>query len=194
MLTAESRGAVDGSAVIQWELRPVDQCGWRWRVTYSWLASNLVGGDTNSEEDVFVRDRPSNLMQIATSAAFLQPATGFSGRADLSSDGKYVVYDSTATTSRAPDANGNAPDIFTHAGIVPEIDQVTCQASIGPAPFGIGPACACGQNTLRIAGKGFGPDASVNLGVGVTTVVVSATPTLLTVQATVANGSSGRGA
>ena len=53
------------------------------------------------------------------------------------------------------------------------------------------PNLAWGANTLRITGKGFGPDVSVDLGAGVTINNIQRTPTQIDVALTVANGASG---
>ena len=53
------------------------------------------------------------------------------------------------------------------------------------------PTLAWGPNTLRITGKGFGPNVSVDLGAGVTINNVQHTPTQIDVDLTVANGGSG---
>ena len=128
------------------------------RVSFSSLASDLVPGDTNAQDDIFVRDRTSGVTQIASTTFFLDPANGFSGRSALSDDGRYVAFDSTATNLVTPDANGSAPDIFTRAAVVPQIDSV---ARVGSLAFGgqfeAAPRLGWGRHTLRITGKGFGP-------------------------------------
>ncbi len=110
----------------------------------------------------------------------------------MSDDGRYVAFDSTATNLVTPDANGNAPDIFTRAAVVPQIDSV---ARVGSLTFGgqfeAAPRLGWGRHTLRITGKGFGPDVSVALGAGVTILNVQRTPTQINVELSVANGSSG---
>ena len=151
-----------------------------------------MAGDTNAHDDIFVRDRTSGLTQIASTTSLLDPANGFSGRSAMSDDGRYVAFDSTATNLVTPDANGNAHDIFTRAAVVPHIDSV---ARVGSLTFGgqfeAAPRLGWGRHTLRITGKGFGPDVSVALGAGVTILNVQRTPTQINVELRVANGSSG---
>ncbi len=188
-VTAESR-APDGSAANNGSFDPSISADGT-RVTYSSLATNLVDGDTNGEEDVFVRDRRSNLTQIASTASFLELSAGFSGRSDLSADGRYVAYDSTAPNLVTPDANGNAPDIFTHAAIVPVIYNVVRYGTVFPlGSFESAAHLNWGSSTLHVRGQGFAPDVTVDLGPNVAISNVTRTPTDIYFQADVTNGTA----
>lgn len=153
------------------------------RVSFSSFATDLVAGDTNAYDDVFVRDRASHLTQIASTTTQLDLANGFSGRSALSDDGRYVAFDSTATNLATPDSNASAPDIFTRAAIVPRIDGV---ARLGTNASWVG----WGTSTLRITGAGFGPGVAVDLGAGVTILGVHEAPTQIDVDISVATGSA----
>ena len=74
-------------------------------------ASNLVDGDTNGEWDVFIRDRQLGLTErVSVSSAGAQTnAISFAGA--LSSDGRYVAFESTAANLVIGDLN-NKDDIF----------------------------------------------------------------------------------
>jgi Tol biopolymer transport system component len=83
-------------------------------VVFSSTASNLVPGDTNVGHDVFIRDRASGTTErISVSSA------GIEGNSDsdcgnlttVSSDGRYVVFESSATNLVSGDTN-NAWDVF----------------------------------------------------------------------------------
>jgi Tol biopolymer transport system component len=77
------------------------------------LASNLVPGDTNGVSDVFLRDLATGKTErISLSSAGLQ-GNSSSYNADVSDDGRYVVFDSHATNLVAGDTNGRS-DVFRH--------------------------------------------------------------------------------
>jgi Tol biopolymer transport system component len=74
-------------------------------------ASNLVSGDTNGARDVFVRDLQTGettRVSVSTSTA---EANGDSFAPTLSSDGRYVAFESAATNLVDGDTN-DANDIF----------------------------------------------------------------------------------
>jgi Tol biopolymer transport system component len=80
-------------------------------VAFSSSASNLVPGDTNAKEDIFVRDRVAGTTQrVSISSAGVQ-ADGNSTDASISGDGRYVAFQSGATNLVAGDTNGFG-DIF----------------------------------------------------------------------------------
>lgn len=75
--------------------------------------SNLVSGDTNLVDDVFVRDMASNAItrvSVATGSPGTQ-ANGLSRWASMSADGRYVAFESQASNLVASDTNGYS-DIF----------------------------------------------------------------------------------
>jgi len=76
-------------------------------VAFTSSASNLVPGDTNGNNDVFIRDRQTGQ---TTSAG----TTGNGPALDVSIDGagRYVAFDSFATNLTSTDANGFAYDVF----------------------------------------------------------------------------------
>jgi Tol biopolymer transport system component len=73
-------------------------------------ASNLVAGDTNGVADVFVRDGDGPPLRVSVSTGGEQ-ANGPSSQPDLSYDGRYVVFTSSASNLVPGDTNG-APDVF----------------------------------------------------------------------------------
>ena len=82
----------------------------RYVVFYS-SATNLVAGDTNNEDDVFVRDMDLGI----TSRVSVSPAgtegNNSSGAPAISPDGQHITFGSSATNLVAGDTNGNS-DIF----------------------------------------------------------------------------------
>jgi Tol biopolymer transport system component len=76
-------------------------------------ASNLVAGDTNSAWDIFVRDRESGETRRVSVSSSGAEGKGNSYSADVSADGRYVCFSSTASNLVAGDTN-NATDIFVY--------------------------------------------------------------------------------
>jgi hypothetical protein len=74
-------------------------------------ASNLVGGDTNNETDIFVHDRQTGRTIRASIASDGTEANAGSGYPNLSGDGRYVTFSSGATNLVAGDTNGKT-DVF----------------------------------------------------------------------------------
>lgn len=80
-------------------------------VAFSSLASNLVAQDTNSANDVFIRDRL--LGTLARASLGTGGVEGDSGSSNpfLSWDGRFLAFRSYATNFAAQDLN-SAPDVF----------------------------------------------------------------------------------
>ena len=74
-------------------------------VGYSSKASNLVPGDTNQVEDVFVLDRQSGVTaRVSVSSGGVQ-GNGASIKPALTADGRYVLFQSYASNLVAGDTN-----------------------------------------------------------------------------------------
>src|SRR5512139_932176 len=84
-------------------------------VTFGSLATNLVGGDTNSVQDIFVRDRQTNTTTRVSVATGGSQANypGSSYRPSISADGRFVAFDSVATNLVGSDTNALS-DVFVH--------------------------------------------------------------------------------
>ena len=82
-------------------------------VAFTSGASNLVAGDTNGYEDVFVHDRTTGTTARVSVAAGGVQANGGSGYPSISADGRYVAFASEASNLVAGDTNG-ALDVFVH--------------------------------------------------------------------------------
>ena len=74
-------------------------------------ASNLVAGDTNGVEDVFVRDRQTGITEIVSVATGGVQGNARSRECAISADGRYVVFTSAANNLVSGDTN-NLEDIF----------------------------------------------------------------------------------
>lgn len=82
-------------------------------ILFSSEASNLVAGDTNGQEDVFVLDRGSGAIErVSLSSAGVQ-ADGSSEAGSISPDGRYVVFVSDAANLVSGDENGDY-DVFRY--------------------------------------------------------------------------------
>ena len=80
-------------------------------VTFRSDATNLVANDTNNTFDIFVRDRQANTTtRVSLSTAGVE-ANGSSNDSDISADGRFVAFQSSATNLVANDTN-NDNDIF----------------------------------------------------------------------------------
>jgi Tol biopolymer transport system component len=76
-------------------------------------ASNLVSGDTNGVPDIFVHDRISGTTTRVSVDSAGGQSNASSNVPSISSDGRYVAFESSATNLVAGDANG-VEDVFVH--------------------------------------------------------------------------------
>ncbi|MCX5264812.1 hypothetical protein [Streptomyces sp. NBC_00199] len=82
-------------------------------VAFASLARDLVSGDTNRMDDVFVRDRQTGAVtRISVDSAGGQ-ANNASRNPSISADGRYVAFESVATNLVAGDTN-RYRDVFVH--------------------------------------------------------------------------------
>jgi Tol biopolymer transport system component len=79
--------------------------------TFTSVASNLVAGDTNRVQDVFVRDRSRALTTRISVGPRGRQANGESDVPAVSADGRYVAFQSDATNLVPADTNGRL-DVF----------------------------------------------------------------------------------
>ncbi len=81
-------------------------------VAFDSQASNLVAGDTNAMFDVFVHDRLTGYVErISVSSAGVEAQGGDSYSQVVTPDGRYVVYNSSASNLVPGDTNG-VHDVF----------------------------------------------------------------------------------
>jgi Tol biopolymer transport system component len=80
-------------------------------VAFESFSNNLVSGDTNNASDIFLRDRVMGTTARVSVSSGGNQASGFSFQPTISSDGRYVAFESDAPDLVSPDAN-NANDIF----------------------------------------------------------------------------------
>jgi len=65
-------------------------------IAFDSSASNLVPGDTNGHTDVFIKDVETGAVALVSTASHGQHGNGDSGAADVSEDGRYVAFESSA--------------------------------------------------------------------------------------------------
>ncbi|MFI0844489.1 hypothetical protein [Mesorhizobium sp. IMUNJ 23232] len=80
-------------------------------VVFDSVADNLVGGDLNGKSDVFLRDMVTGSIVMLSITGFGGFSNGDSYGADISADGRYVTFYSTASNLTAGDSN-NTTDVF----------------------------------------------------------------------------------
>jgi hypothetical protein len=104
--------ASDGTHGNSWSSRPSISADGRRIGFHSW-SNNLVVGDTNNFQDIFVRDvvLPTT-RRVSVDSAGLQ-ADHHSYELDVSADGRFVAFQSDGKNLVPGDTNGNY-DIFVH--------------------------------------------------------------------------------
>jgi len=80
-------------------------------VAFSSYAANLVGGDTNGVQDVFVRDRTTKTTTRLSVSSVGAQSDGESQEPAISADGRYVAFCSSAANLVGGDTN-NSGDVF----------------------------------------------------------------------------------
>lgn len=82
-------------------------------VVFTSRATNLVVGDTNASDDIFVHDRQTSQTSRVSVSTGGGQSDGVSQRPSISADGRYVAFWSSATNLVADDTNGQI-DVFVH--------------------------------------------------------------------------------
>lgn len=82
-------------------------------VAFEAYASNLVPGDTNAKDDVFLHDRQTGKTERVSISDKGGEGNSDSWEASISSDGRYIVFISYASNLVSGDHNG-VEDIFVH--------------------------------------------------------------------------------
>jgi hypothetical protein len=106
-------------------------------VIYASYASNLVAGDTNGREDVFVRDRRRGTTHRVDVGPGGVQANGAGFAIGISAGGRYRVFASHASNLVAGDTNG-AWDVFIRDRHTSRTVRVDLTATGGQANHGIG--------------------------------------------------------
>ena len=115
-------------------------------VAFQSSASNLVPGDTNAREDVFLRDRLSDVTRRVSVGAGGRQANGDSAGGALSADGRFVAFISIATNLVPPDRNQTF-DVFVRDRQTRITERITV------LPDGRGACCFSNRPTLSADGR-----------------------------------------
>ena len=98
-------------------------------VAFDSLASNLVEGDTNGVNDIFVHDRRTDVttrVSVDSSGVQGNGSSGFG--ASISGDGLFIAFGSEATNLVEQDTN-NVADVFVHDRQTGEITRVSVDST-----------------------------------------------------------------
>ena len=161
-------------------------------IVFTSAAANLVAGDTNGVEDVFLRNRRSGLTERISVSSSGAQANGRSGNATMIPDGSILLFESEASDLVAADTNG-VSDVFLRERAIATTERVSLRTLGGQANGpSYAPSCAvdarvvafASDATNLVAGDGNGAtDVFVrNRGFGfagtATTVVLTVQPRL----------------
>lgn len=126
-------------------------------VLFDSFATNLVSGDTNGSEDVFVHDRRTGRTNVVSVARDNTPGDWASGNSQISGDGRYAAYGTVASNIVPGDTNWTY-DIAVGFVSRPTIARVT--------PAHLVPGAR--DQVVSIRGTWYRSDARVSFGAGVT--------------------------
>lgn len=90
----------------------------------------LVPGDTNDQADVFVRDLQAGVTERVSLTASGQEIGVEAMYPDISGDGRFVIFTSTAATVVPDDTNG-APDVFVRDRLLATTKRVSVRTDGG---------------------------------------------------------------
>jgi Tol biopolymer transport system component len=101
-------------------------------VAFYSFASNLVMGDTNGVSDIFLRDtQTGTTTRLSVNSSGMQ-ANNSSSFPTLSADGRFIVFESSATNLTSNDTNGK-DDIFLYNVQTSTITRISVDSSGGQA-------------------------------------------------------------
>jgi Tol biopolymer transport system component len=141
LVTQTPEGAAGNGAALHPDLTPDGRL-----VAFMSAASDLVAGDTNSEFDVFVRDRQSGSTERVSLSNSGQQANGFQAGGSLSDDGRFVAFTSD-DPALLPIGARRAANVFVRDRALGTTERV----SVGPG--GVPANGACHQATISGDGR-----------------------------------------
>jgi Tol biopolymer transport system component len=97
-------------------------------VTYDSSAGNLVPGDSNGAQDVFVRDRAAGTTERVSVSSSGAQANEASVSPAISADGRFVAFVSFATNLVPGDTNGSF-DVFVHDRVTGWTERVSVSSA-----------------------------------------------------------------
>ena len=117
-------------------------------VAFTSNARNLVPGDTNDTQDVFVRNRQTGMTRRVSLGPGGGQGNGSSGGSALSADGRFVAFQSDASNLVPGDTNG-AADVFVRD----RQTGTTRRVSLGPGGAQAGGDNCCSPVALSADGR-----------------------------------------
>jgi Tol biopolymer transport system component len=97
-------------------------------------ASNLVPGDTNGNNDVFVHDRQTGVTERVSVASDGSQGDSGNGPISISSDGRFVAFESSSSNLVPGDTN-EAADVFVACNPLSEQQFIEIEIDIKPGRF-----------------------------------------------------------
>ncbi len=100
-------------------------------VAFTSNSDTLVASDKNAKEDIFVRDREAEVTSLVSVDGGGSQGDGHSGEPHISSDGRFVVFNSLSTnlaTDMVEDTNG-IWDVFVHDRTTKSTSHVSVDSS-----------------------------------------------------------------
>jgi len=119
-------------------------------VTFESTASNLVPNDTNGFSDVFLRDLNAGLTRIVNAGTNGSVANGASGVPLISRDGRFVVYESSASNLVTLDSN-RTRDLFLYDHVLDRNQVVSADDNFTPGLDGPSHSAAITPDARLIA-------------------------------------------
>lgn len=144
-----------GFSKTSWSTNAVISANGRY-VVFQSGATNLVPNDTNDRVDIFRHDLQTNetiLLSAGLNGSLANGGSsiGFSRNGAISSDGRYVVFQSLASNLVANDTN-NAVDVFIRDVVTGTTERISVNSS-GQEAVGGRPATVSGDGTVSDDGR-----------------------------------------
>lgn len=118
-------------------------------VVFDSHATDLVAGDVNGNADIFARDMVLGTTELVSQSSGGVQGDSFSQLAEISNDGRYVVFVSLATNLVTGDTNNNL-DVFVRDRTLQTTIRVNVSNS-GAQAIGLS---GVGKGSIRISGNG----------------------------------------
>lgn len=106
-------------------------------VAFHSKSPNLITGDSNGHQDIFLRDRVAGTTTRVSVSSDGSQANGASANPSISDDGRYIAFQSDAANLVGSDSNTTA-DIFVHDRIAGITTRVSVSGSAEQANAGSG--------------------------------------------------------
>ena len=122
-------------------------------VAFSSEAANLVVGDANQAQDVFVRDRETGVTERVSVSSLGTEGGRESFSPSISGDGRFVAFASRAPNLVESDTNG-AMDVFVHDRATGVTERVSVTSREGQTKHGsYAPSISSAGNVVAFASK-----------------------------------------